>query len=78
MTKGGMMSQVLSIRVSEKLAKKLENIARETERAKSFHIQKALETYLEQYADLQIALDRLHDTTDETISSEDMRKLIGL
>lgn len=72
------MSQIVSIRISDKLAKQLNNIAKETERGKSFHIQKALETYIDQYADLQIALDRLSDTTDEIVSSEDMRKMLEL
>ena len=38
------MSQVISIRIPDELAIRLNEIAIETERAKSFHIQKALET----------------------------------
>lgn len=44
-----------------------------TERSRSFHIQKALEMYLGEQADLQIALDRLHDTSDPAISINEMR-----
>jgi RHH-type rel operon transcriptional repressor/antitoxin RelB len=72
------MSKVISIRIPDKLVGQLDEIARETERAKSFHIQKALETYIEQYADLQIALDRLNDTGDEIISGADLRKMLEL
>jgi RHH-type rel operon transcriptional repressor/antitoxin RelB len=72
------MSKVISIRIPDKLVGQLDEIARETERAKSFHIQKALETYIEQYADLQIALDRLNDTGDEIISGSDLRKMLEL
>ena len=72
------MSQVISIRIPDEMAKKLNEIAMETERAKSFHIQKALETYLNEYAHLQIALDRLHDTSDEKISSDEMRGMLEL
>ena len=72
------MSKVVSIRISDKIEKYLNTIAKETERAKSFHIQKALETYIDQYADLQIALDRLNDQNDEIISAEEMRKMLGL
>ncbi len=53
-------------------------IAKETERPKSFHVQKALEAYLSEIADLQVAYDRLHDTTDPVISIEDMRKKLEL
>jgi len=72
------MSTALSVRVPDELASKLSEIAKETERPKSFHIQKALEAYLSELADLQVACDRLHDTTDAVVSIEDMRKELEL
>ena len=72
------MSTVLSVRIPDDLASKLSDIAEETERPKSFHVQKALESYLDELADLQVAYDRLHDTTDPIITVEDMRKELEL
>ncbi len=72
------MSTALSVRIPDDLAEKLSEIAEETERPKSFHIQKALESYLTELADLQVAYDRLHDTTDPVISIEGMRKELEL
>lgn len=72
------MSTAISVRIPDDLASKLSEIAKETERPKSFHIQKALEAYLSEIADLQVALDRLHDTSDPEISSADMRKELEL
>ena len=72
------MSTAISVRISDILASKLLSIAQETERPKSFHIQKALEAYLEELADLQIAIDRLHDTSDPVISLSTMRKELEL
>jgi len=72
------MSTALSVRVPDQLALKLSEIARETERPKSFHVQKALEAYLSELADLQVAYDRLHDTSDAVISLEGMRKELEL
>ncbi len=72
------MSIALSVRIPDKIASKLSEIAKETERSKSFHIQKALESYLNEIADLQVAYDRLHDTTDSTISVADLRKELEL
>ena len=72
------MSKALSVRVTDEIAFKLSEIAEETERPKSFHIQKALEAYLSEIADLQVAYDRLHNTTDPAISIEDMRKELEL
>ena len=72
------MSKALSIRIPDDLASKLSEIAEETERPKSFHIQKALESYLNELADLQVAYDRLHDTTDPVVSIQDIRKELEL
>lgn len=72
------MSKAISIRLPDDIALKLSDIAKETERSKSFHIQKALEAYLAQLADLQVALDRLHDTSDPIVTADDMRKELDL
>ncbi|MBN2322064.1 MAG: ribbon-helix-helix domain-containing protein [Acidobacteria bacterium] len=72
------MNTAISVRIPKNLASKLDSIAKETERPRSFIIQKALESYIEDYADLQIALDRLHDKSDEAISAQEMRKSLGL
>ena len=72
------MSTAVSIRLPSVLAKELDHIADETERSRSFHIQKALESYIEDFADVQIALDRLRDPKDPVVSSREMRKSLGL
>jgi RHH-type rel operon transcriptional repressor/antitoxin RelB len=72
------MSTAISIRLPDDLARQLDGIAQETERPRSYIIQKALESYLEDYADLQVALDRLHDRTDPVISGKELRKKLGL
>jgi len=72
------MSTTISVRIPDNLAVKLSEISLETERPKSFHVQKALESYLNELADLQVAFDRLHDTSDPVISLADMRKELEL
>ncbi|MFA4836128.1 MAG: ribbon-helix-helix domain-containing protein [Dehalococcoidia bacterium] len=72
------MSTAISVRLPKELAEQLDIIARETARPRSFIIQKALESYLEDFADLQVALDRLHDKTDAVVSGKDMRESVGL
>jgi RHH-type transcriptional regulator, rel operon repressor / antitoxin RelB len=72
------MSSALSVRIPDDLASKLTEIADETERSKSFLVQKALESYLSEIADVQVAYDRLHDATDAVISIEEMRKELEL
>jgi RHH-type rel operon transcriptional repressor/antitoxin RelB len=72
------MSTVISVRLPKTLAEQLDHIAKETERPRSYIIQKALESYMEDYADLQVALDRLHDKTDQVISGKELSKSLGL
>jgi RHH-type rel operon transcriptional repressor/antitoxin RelB len=72
------MSTAISVRLPKELSAQLDNIAKETERPRSYIIQKALESYIEDYADLQIALDRLHDRTDPIVTSRELRKSLGL
>ena len=72
------MSVAISIRIPEELAEELEGIAKETDRTRSYIIQKAIESYVEDLADLQIALDRLRDKSDPIITSAEMRKSLGL
>lgn len=72
------MSVAVSVRMSDTLAKELAQVSKETERPRSFHVQKALEAYLEDYADLRIAMDRLRDPRQPTVSSAELRKKLGL
>lgn len=72
------MSTAISVRLPKAIAEQLSSIAEETERPRSYIIQKALEAYIEDYADLQVALDRLHNKTDPVVSRKDLRKSLGL
>ena len=68
------MTTSVSVRISNEIVKKLDELAEETERSRSFLIQKALEAYLEELADFQVALDRIRDVTDPIISLDEMRE----
>ena len=72
------MSTAISVRLPKYLADQLDGIAKETDRPRSFIIQKALESYIEDFADLQIALDRLHDKSDAFISGKELRESLGI
>ncbi len=72
------MSTSISLRLPDEIAKALDDVAKATDRRRSYIITKALKTYLEQYADYLVALDRLHDKDDEIISGEELRKRLGI
>lgn len=71
------MSSPLSIRLSESTARALDKLSKATERPKTYFVEKALEAYLAEYADYQVALDRLRDKDDPVISSAELKKRIG-
>lgn len=50
---------------------------RASERPKSYFIKKALELYLQEYEDYQIALARRADKDDEVLTLAQVRKALG-
>ncbi len=68
----------LTLRVEDQLDRKLQRLAKETERPKSYFIKKALELYLEEYEDYQIALARRADKDEEILTMTQMRKALGV
>lgn len=71
------MPTSISLRLPDETARALEDLARATDRPKSYLIVKALEAYLAESADYQVALDRLRDKDDPLISSSELRKRLG-
>jgi len=69
---------VFSMRLEEKLDRKLQRLAKDTERPKSYFIKKALELYLNEYDEYQIALARRADKDDEALTLAQARKALGL
>jgi RHH-type rel operon transcriptional repressor/antitoxin RelB len=71
------MAVPVSLRLPEDTAKALDELARATERPRTYVILKALERYLAEYADYQVALDRLHDKDDPVISAAELRRRLA-
>ena len=70
-------SEAISIRLPPALLRKLEKIARSSDRPKSYLVRKAIEQYVDEHADYRLALERLHDREDEIISSAELRKRLA-
>lgn len=68
----------ISLRLPDRLTKNLNTLAASTERSRSYLIRKAVETYVAEYADYQLAQERLYDRTDAVISGRELRKRLGL
>ena len=72
------MQHAISVRLPEELTQGLDRVARAIDRPKTYLIRKAVEAYLAEYADYQIALDRLRDKTDPIFTSAELKKQLGL
>jgi len=70
-----MMSEPVSVRLPEDIAKRLEELAKSLDRPKTYIVTKALREYLEEYEDYLIALHRLNDKDDRAVSAEELVKL---
>ncbi|AEK74895.1 antitoxin [Rickettsia conorii subsp. heilongjiangensis] len=68
---------VINTRISNELDIILSNVAKEIDRPKGYIIRKAIESYIEEKADLLIALSRI-EKREEVISLEDIKKKYGL
>jgi len=72
------MSVLVSIRLPDETARSLEEVAKAMDRPKTFLVRKAIENYLAEQVDYQIALDRMLDKDDEIISGSELRKRLGI
>jgi RHH-type rel operon transcriptional repressor/antitoxin RelB len=71
------MSEAVSVRLPEDIAKRLNKLAKTLERSKTYIIKKALQEYLEEYEDYLIALHRLSDKEDAIVTQEELVSKLG-
>ncbi|GMR22596.1 MAG: hypothetical protein BMS9Abin37_0957 [Acidobacteriota bacterium] len=70
-----MSKKNISATVSEDLLERLDALAKETERNRSWLVSKAIEAYLDELDDVRIAKERLHE---ERWTPSEMRKKLGV
>ena len=67
-----------SVRISDELASRLSDLARATRRTKSSFIIEALERFLDEREDLEVALSRLRDPGAEWVDHDEAKRELGL
>lgn len=72
------MKTETSIKIKDKLAKRVYKLSRETQKDTSYHLNKALENYLDETDDLKEALKRINNKKDKVITSKEFRSSLGL
>jgi RHH-type rel operon transcriptional repressor/antitoxin RelB len=68
------MGILLSIELPKGQSIKLDKMAKKTKRPHSYIVQKALESYIDEYHDLRVALGRLRNNRAPVISRDEMKK----
>lgn len=72
------MVKPVSIRLPEGVLVALDRVASTVDRPRSYLVRKAVEAYLDEYAEYQVALDRLRDKDDKVIPGKELKKRLGL
>ena len=67
---------MLSVRLSDSLAKRLETLSSKTHRSKSHYVECALKNFLDEQEDYILALSRLEEQ-GPNVSLEDAKKQLG-
>jgi RHH-type rel operon transcriptional repressor/antitoxin RelB len=70
-----MPTKPISITIDEELAAKLERIASETHRKKSYYVNQALKEYFEELEDYELALER---KGGEAVSFDAAKEKLGI
>ncbi|MDG6954927.1 MAG: ribbon-helix-helix protein, CopG family [Nitrososphaerota archaeon] len=69
------MSEAVSVRLPEDVAKRLNELAKSLDRPKTYIVTKALREYLDEYEDYLIALHRLNDKDDRVVADKYLVKI---
>jgi len=67
-----------SVRLPDPIAERLEALAKTTRRSKSSFIVEALELYLEEREDLEVALARFRDPLAKWVDQDEVRRELDL
>ncbi len=72
------MTVLKAFRLPAPLAKRLSGLAKATHRSEKFYVTAALNTYLDDYVDAQIAKDRFNDPDSRLISGKELRSRLSV
>jgi predicted DNA-binding protein len=71
------MKKNISFSLDEELIKKIDEISRVSERTKSWLVKNAIENYLEEIEDVEIAYRRSQDSKDSFISEQELKNSLN-
>lgn len=68
------MPKTISLRLPSELDDRLERIAKDNDRSKSYLVRKAIAKFVQDYEDIDVSHRRVKDKDDKTMSSEEMKR----
>ncbi|MBF0466294.1 MAG: ribbon-helix-helix domain-containing protein [Nitrospirae bacterium] len=72
------MAKTLSVRVSDNVYDRLNQISKKTMRPKSFYLNEMLQLYIDEFEDAYLAWERLNDINTTYYTSSEVRKKLGI
>ncbi len=72
------MTILKAFRLEKNLVNRLTKVAKLNRRSEKFYVEEALRQYLEDYEDAMIAKERYENPKTKYISSQDLRKNLGI
>jgi len=66
----------ITARLPDDVVSSLDHVAKTLHRSRAEIVRQAIESYLEDFEDLSIAIERLCDPTDETVNWEEARRAL--
>lgn len=70
------MEKLIALRLPNELLEKLDKVSNDLDRSRSYVVRVAIETFINDYIDYEIAIERLRDKNDKIITSDELKKLI--
>ena len=58
------MSRAISLRLEDELLRELDSLASRIDRSRTYIITEAIKTYIDEYGDYRVAMDRILDKDD--------------
>ena len=72
------MTVLKAFRLEESIVEKLNRLAQKTRRTEKYFVEEALKQYFAEYEDCQIAKERFENPHSKVISSQELRKKLGV
>ena len=71
------MKKNISLSFDEELINKIEKICTVSERTKSWFVKTAVENYIEDIEDLEVALERSQSPISDFVDEKELKKMLG-